>query len=282
MSAIDSSGGKTIKTVVITVGTGVETTATSSPVQTHVAQNQQAPTANAGPDKTMRLNEQLKLDGNQSSDPEGYRLHFFWEKISGPDADLIYPSTSTPTFTPSTIGEYVIKLTVTDLLQKTASDNVEITVLDEDRPLQSPVIVSEQNQTGSVDILIFNKPPIIKLKESAEASIGDEITIDSLAVDPEGGEITYNWQQIGGEPVIIVNLTQPTLKFTSAKSGLYTFELTVTDKDGKTSTKRITVKLVENAKPLQGEQNILLWIIIGVVIIVTVIGLVFWKIKPKK
>ncbi len=247
--------------------------------------NNTSPVANAGQDQNIRVNQPVNLDGSKSFDPENYTLSFLWEKLSGPDITINNATEAVTTFTPTQIGTYIIRLTVADVLGLVSNDTIQITVVSESDSLptstvqQSPQATSIQQTTPTQT---GNKPPVIQIKETVEGKSGEEIIVDSLAVDPESGELTYLWSQIGGEEVIIENKNSSALRFTAAKPGLYTFEVTVTDNQGKTATKRVNVKLGDSTKPLQGEQNILLWVIVGVVVIVIVVGLVFWKAKFKK
>jgi hypothetical protein len=97
----------------------------------------QPPRANAGVDQSVSLSadEQLTLDGSESSDPEGLPLTFQWSQISGTDLRLFDEGVSSRdpmgsgAFLNSQVpGTAVVELTVTDSAGQTATDSVNITV----------------------------------------------------------------------------------------------------------------------------------------------------------
>ena|GEM_PF-2948503 len=89
----------------------------------------QAPIANAGPDKNANVNTLVTLDGRGSSDPDNgpQPLTYAWTKISGPAATLNNAATSQPSFTPATTGTYGFRLTVSDGAAS-ATDDILVTV----------------------------------------------------------------------------------------------------------------------------------------------------------
>jgi serine protease AprX len=89
----------------------------------------QAPVANAGPDRTVRPGKQgtasFTLDGRGSTDPDGGTLSYLWEQTS---PALGSPVGTTPTVTLTRgIGTYVFRLTVSDGALS-STDAVTITV----------------------------------------------------------------------------------------------------------------------------------------------------------
>ncbi|MBI1744551.1 hypothetical protein HYR54_16000 [Candidatus Acetothermia bacterium] len=78
----------------------------------------QAPTANAGPNRTVELGTPVTLDGTGSSDPDRDALQYQWLVLESPASSKIKPgksfSSSTPRFTPDQEGHYEFKLTVDD------------------------------------------------------------------------------------------------------------------------------------------------------------------------
>lgn len=75
------------------------------------------PLADAGDNQTVKTGNLVKLDGSRSTDPDGDQISYMWAFESKP-ADsrsrLSDSETATPSFTPDTIGTYVIKMTVSD------------------------------------------------------------------------------------------------------------------------------------------------------------------------
>jgi hypothetical protein len=98
-----------------------------------------APTANAGADQTVNEGTVVTLDGRASADPDSDPLHYSWSPTSGPGFTLSGATTATPTFTappqPSHSQKTLtFQLLVDDGLGGTASDSVNVTVLDVDAP----------------------------------------------------------------------------------------------------------------------------------------------------
>ncbi|MFP4600912.1 MAG: PKD domain-containing protein, partial [Persicimonas sp.] len=92
-----------------------------------------APTADAGSDQTVTEGDTVTLDGSGSSDAEDdyADLTFSWEFTSDPSGGsdtLSDADTDSPSFTPSTDGDYVVELTVTDTDGATDTASVTITV----------------------------------------------------------------------------------------------------------------------------------------------------------
>ncbi len=89
--------------------------------------------ANAGEDLEVSLGDTATLDGSGSSAPEGVTLIYAWTVDSAPDgssATLTNADTSSPSFAPDILGEFVIRLTVSDDTDRTAVATVNITAED--------------------------------------------------------------------------------------------------------------------------------------------------------
>jgi hypothetical protein len=90
-----------------------------------------APTANAGSDQTVFINETVTLTGQLSSDVDDNELSYSWSFSSIPAGSFSTLSNETsvsPTFTADAVGSYSINLTVDDSLLNSEVDSVEITV----------------------------------------------------------------------------------------------------------------------------------------------------------
>jgi parallel beta-helix repeat protein len=86
-----------------------------------------------------------------------------------------------------------------------------------------------------------NKAPV------ADAGIDQNIEITTIltgsGTDPEGGQLTYKWEQVGGLIAVTVSPTEATTKVTGLSKGENIFRLTVTDDKGSTGTDDVTVSV---------------------------------------
>jgi len=90
-----------------------------------------APTANAGPDRTLSLGSTVQLDGKKSSDPDGPKLTYAWSVIDKPASSKAKIKNATsvqPTFIPDRMGTYKIQLVVKDGTKKSTPDVIVITM----------------------------------------------------------------------------------------------------------------------------------------------------------
>jgi YVTN family beta-propeller protein len=96
------------------------------------------PTANAGPDQTVKSGDTVQLDGSGSSDPAGGTLSYKWTQTSGPEVALSDSTSVNPTFTaPNTNTEedLVFELVVTNEKGVVSEpDSVTITVSPSNNP----------------------------------------------------------------------------------------------------------------------------------------------------
>ena len=89
------------------------------------------PIADAGPDQTVHVGDEVQLDGTGSYDPDGDELSYFWSQPEGPLAQLDDSTSPTPTFTATEVGELVFELVVSDGEAESEPDQVTITVVEE-------------------------------------------------------------------------------------------------------------------------------------------------------
>ena len=89
------------------------------------------PVANAGADQSVNVGASVILSGSSSTDPDNAPspLAYSWTQVLGPAVSLTGATTASPSFTPTTTGSYIFKLTVTDGLAST-SDEVKVDVID--------------------------------------------------------------------------------------------------------------------------------------------------------
>ena len=87
----------------------------------------EAPVADAGPDRSVNPGATLALDATASYDPDDDEITYYWELVDGPTVVLDDPTLATPTFT--TLNEdarYTFQLVVSDWAADSAPDTVEV------------------------------------------------------------------------------------------------------------------------------------------------------------
>jgi hypothetical protein len=127
------------------------------------SQTNDAPTADAGSDRSVPLRGDVALDGSGSSDPDGDALTYRWEQVSGPSAVLRDDESARTSFAPSEAEEYVFRLTVSDE-SFSSSDTVIVTVTDDARTL---VVIPNRVAEELVDTVAVKGPPALRGKKVA-------------------------------------------------------------------------------------------------------------------
>lgn len=199
-----------------------------------------APTADAGPDRTVATGAVVTLDASRTFDGSNIgfnpgddlnifdkdRLTYTWEWISGPvPVTPIQDAQNDPTARVllTELGVYVYRVTVDDNANSIPSqDSVAITVLES---------------------LPINLPPQATITGPASSILlGATITLDgSKSSDPDDDELSFRWRQVDElgrtlDPNDLARVFQPTAGLTSDKltwqavrTGTFYFELTVSD-----------------------------------------------------
>ena len=170
------------------------------------------------------------------------------------------------TFTPTAIGDYVFKLTVTDPGELSHSANVTIHCCPATGTSQwyytgqikeNPVtLVVEKQQTRVRNGVtrfqwVPNLSPIANAGSDQVARLGAAVTLDgSGSRDRDGDTISYAWTQTKGPRVTLsgANTTSPT--FTAPSSPAYLrFRLTVTDEHGASHIDAVIVRATNSTDP---------------------------------
>ena len=92
-----------------------------------------------------------------------------------------------------------------------------------------------------------NAPPVAFAGPDLVAAVGERVTLNATdSYDPDGDalEIGEAWRQIAGPSVTLRDDDETVANFTPASTGVYRFEVTVTDADGATATDRVDVTVV--------------------------------------
>ena len=198
--------------VTLEVSDGTLTHETS--ITINVTNDNIAPVANAGEDKIANLGIVLELDGSASSDADGDDLQYKWSVVSKPvTSEYENPNDFNGyhkfSFMADVIGEYVLSLQVFDGINYSATDQVHINVVE-------------------------NQKPVAILPDDIAIQIQGAQTITSAdSYDPEGRPLTYTWELInkpeGSEASALSLISVPTTRFTVDLPGTYTLQLIVND-----------------------------------------------------
>jgi subtilisin-like proprotein convertase family protein len=144
------------------------------------------PTANAGKDQTVRVGDQVTLDGSASADPDGDPLGFAWAQSSGVIASLSNTSTAVVHFSAPPVdgrSELIFRLTVDDGRGASTSDEVKI------------IVVGDESQPRNRDPKIVIKYPKIVRPSSGFVLDG------SASSDPDSDRLSFRWLQTGGSTI---------------------------------------------------------------------------------
>lgn len=190
------------------------------------------PIAVAGSDILLELPvNSTSLDGTRSSDPAGGSLSYSWSKISGPSAFSISGAgTATPVVSALTIGNYQLRLTVTNASGLSASDTVSVTVT----VAMLPVAVTGADTT-------INYP-------------NSGLTLNGSASYATGGATlsSYRWTQVSGPSTVsLTSSSSATTSATGLAPGDYSFKLTVTDNRDQSAEKTMRVTVVDKTTSMQ-------------------------------
>ncbi|MBN8577745.1 MAG: gliding motility-associated C-terminal domain-containing protein [Cytophagales bacterium] len=180
----------------------------------------QNPVANAGSDKILTLPaNSLNLVGS-GSDPDGSIASYLWTKVSGPAATMAGTTTSTLSLSNLVQGAYVFRLTVTDNVGATASDDVNVTVA-------------------------VNQPPAPETGGNKTIWLPtNTVTLYGWGSDVDGWVVSYLWEKVSGPPATLTNITTPTLTLSGLIAGIYVVRLTATDNNGATGFQEATVTVI--------------------------------------
>lgn len=219
-------------TLTVTDNTGA--TASDGVTITVNAAANQAPVANAGASINLTLpTNSTSLDGTKSTDPDGTISSYSWTRISGPNTPgLTGAGTATANVSGLIAGQYIYQLTVTDNSGASSSAQVKIIV----SPAANVVPVANAGANQSI---------------TAPAST---VSLDgSASNDPDGTITKYSWIIVSGPGSATIsnsNTAKPSVS--GLTTGVYIFQLTVTDNSGATASDQVTV--IVNPKPVVPNQ----------------------------
>lgn len=213
----------------LTVTDNIGATAFAQATVTVTAANQ-APTANAGGNKTIQLPTSSTTITGSGSDTDGTISSYLWTKQSGPAATLANANTAVLSLTGLVQGTYVFRLVVTDNNGATGSTTMTLSV-------QAANVAPTAN-AGS--------PKTITLPVNST-------TLSGSGADTDGTITIYLWEKVSGGAATLGGSATPTLALTNLVVGSYVFRLTVTDNNGATGFNQVNVTvlpLATNQSPL--------------------------------
>ena len=171
----------------------------------------------------------VNLNGSLSSDPDGTIASYSWAEVSGAAVTISNGSTSIATVSGLQAGSYTFQLTVTDNLGATGMAQVKITV-SAAVSTPTPIANAGANQTITLP--------------------ATSVILDGSASQDINGTIrAYAWTQTAGPMQMSIlaagNATTTVIGF--VQTGVYTFQLVITDASGLTSTDNMTVTVLAAA-----------------------------------
>jgi len=175
------------------------------------------PIADAGPDQKVDEGTVVKLNGINSSDPEGGPLSYLWEQTNGSIVVLSNPELAQPSFAAPDVGpngeSLLFRLTITDNQGQQAIDYC------------------------TINVSWVNIPPTANAGPDVTVDEGTVVTLNGLgSSDPDDSIVAYLWEQVGGPPVTLRDATHAQASFTApdltSGSVSLSFRLTVQDGGG--------------------------------------------------
>jgi len=203
------SGSYTLR---LTASDGSLSTSDDVVIVVSPAQTNQAPSANAGADKSVVFPAGTTLSGSATDDglPSGSTLTFSWSKVSGPGTVVFVNANSlnaSATFTVA--GTYTLRLTASDSLLSGTDDVIVI--------VATPANLAPVVSAGPDQIITY----------PSAAMMAGTATDDGL---PTGSTLTRSWTKVSGPgTVTFINGTLLNATATFSAAGSYTLRLTVSD-----------------------------------------------------
>ncbi len=199
------------------------------------------PVADAGPDQTVSVGDEVTFNGSGSSDDSGAIADYTWTFVYDGGEEELYGET--PSFVFLIPGEYEVTLNVTDFGGNYDTDTVTITVDD-----------------------IVDNPPVADAGLDWVASVGDEVIFNGSGSSDDGGEISnYTWTFIYDDEVKELYGEAPSFEFLIP--GEYEVTLNVTDLAGNYDTDMVIITVLEAIPEFP---NVLMPII-GIIVVAAVL-----------
>jgi hypothetical protein len=206
----------------------------SASVTVNVTYQNRPPVANAGPTQTVASGAAVTLDGSNSSDPDGTIASYRWAQTAGPAVTLASPTAARTTFAAPAVGTQGAALS----FQLTVQDNGGLTA----------------TSTVTINVTYQNRPPVANAGPAQTVASGAAVTLDgSNSSDPDGTIASYRWAQTAGPALTLASPTAARTTFAApfvgAQGASLTFQLTVQDNGGLSSSATVTVNVSQQNQP---------------------------------
>ena len=217
------------------------------------------PTAEAGDDQEVMVDDLVQLDGSaddQDIDPQDLindptLLDYTWSQKLGPNVPLSDSSVLDPTFTPKQTGVYSFELVAFDGTFESPVDTVYITVNSPTQSVPQAVVAEDEIDTLVGSLVVMNGLPSF-----------DPDTQDDDTDDPEDSgdwNLVYFWEKKSGPPAILDNLNSAQPTFIPSTIGVYVFKMYVDDRGNdlsQSTTVTVNVGQVGNVAPGDRETGV--------------------------
>ena len=177
------------------------------------------PTANAGSNLAVQLNNKITITGS-GSDTDGTITSYAWADAQG----TVLSTTSSLDYNGTVLGLQTLTFSVTDNDGATATDTMDV------------------NVTSGV---VANNAPFSDAGGDISVKEGTEVTLTGTASDSDGSVASVSWIKDGSSVA-----TANTYTYTPSIVGTDTFTFEVTDDDGDTSSDSVDVTVVANIVPI--------------------------------
>jgi len=173
----------------------------------------QAPVANAGPNRSMVFPTNSIQLQSKSTDPDNYTLTYSWTQISGPNsATITNGDTPTPALSNLNVGTYIFQLTVSDgSLQSSSTVNVTV------QPAGSLVKIEAEDFTSkNGQVQIYTSASTSKGRYVGNVSSGDWL---DYPINTLGGSFDFEFRvnnYFGGNFTISIGTSSATVNVPAA------------------------------------------------------------------